>query len=475
MQQNISKDTSGAYSQTQVFSSLFQTPPSWPSFRVGLGSLSQELRVHLNHWSCLFSKVQSDHHLRPALLQQTWLLVEIKHTLDLLGLQALVLMEHYVYVILSALAQNELDSVPREVLEDILAGTELYNQAVGEQRVQHSITQLRTAVLQQAHYSTPDSRLPNIKGHHPAAFSVKELMMILAVHHADMAAKQLHCWASEESYHICQVHTNHEACACSNNSVCQVARISCGTSALRSEWTWEQLQHTYLISTPLFSINHHPHLQSSSHHTCHKSPPVYIPDLHQDSTILENNYPVLAKPTFVQHRTESSKKDQCQTYTSQTGLAQTSVETLVSVQPKLERQTSLENCKLLQTISSPSTTFHHLSALSLSGVCQQDLSSVELLFQLLVSSNDLLGPLVSHTPDAPTEQVEQLLLNTITDVLLPNGKTDQKILTDPIINTADSVELNRMSTELNKDQNVEGTQQEWAQLEITARPEAIVR
>ncbi|XP_044062200.1 uncharacterized protein ccdc142 isoform X2 [Siniperca chuatsi] len=449
--------------------SLNQTPSSCSSFRVGLGSLSQELRIHLNHWSCLFSKVQSDRYLRPALVQQTRLLVEIKQTLDLLGLQALVLMEHYVYVILSAVVQTELDSVPREVLEDILAGTDLYNQVVGEQRAQHSATQLRTAVLQQAHYSTLDSSLPNSKGHHPAAFSVKELMRVLAVHHADMAAKRLHCWASEQSYHICQVHTNHEAYAGSDNSVSQVARVRCGTSALRSEWTWEQLQQTYLNSSPLFSINHHPPLHTSSRHTCHKSPPVYIPDLHLDSAILENHHPVLTKPTFVQHRTEGSNKDQtsqCQTYISQTGLSQTSVEALVSVQP------NLETCKLLQTISSPSATFHHLSALPLSGVCEQDHSSVEVLFQLLVSSNDLLAPLASHTPtpEAPTERLPP---NTITDVLSPNGKTDPMIST-PIINTADSVELNTLSTGLNTDQNVEETQQEWAELEITARPEATV-
>ncbi|XP_074503885.1 uncharacterized protein ccdc142 [Sebastes fasciatus] len=444
---------------------LYQTPSSWSSTRVGLCSLSQELRVHLNHWSCLFSKVQSDRYLRPALVQQTGLLAEIKQTLDLLGLQALVLMEHYVYVILSAVARTELDSVPREVLEDILAGTDLYNQAVGEQRAQHSTTQLRTAVLQQAHYSTLDSVLPNSKERHPAAFSVKELMVILAVHQADVAAKQLHGWASEQHYHNSQVHTDYKAYACSDNSVSQMARLRCGTSALRPEWTWEQLQQTYLISSPLFSSNHHPPLQSSSRHTCHKTPPVYIPDLQLDSF---ENHPVLAKPTFVQHGPEGSNKDQtsqCQTCISQTGLAQTSVEALDSIQPpNLERQTSLENCKLPQTISPPSTTVHHLSAPPLSGVCQQDHSSVELLFQVLVSSNDLLAPLVSHTstPEAPTEQ---LLPNTTTDVLSPNGK---------IINTADSAEWISPSTEPNKDQNVGGTQQEWAELELTTRQEAAV-
>ncbi|KAG8003770.1 hypothetical protein GBF38_007742, partial [Nibea albiflora] len=69
---------------------LNQAPSNWYSLRVGLGSLSQELRIHLNHWSCLFSRVQSDQYLRPALVRHTKLLVEIKQTLDLLGLQALV-------------------------------------------------------------------------------------------------------------------------------------------------------------------------------------------------------------------------------------------------------------------------------------------------------------------------------------------------------------------------------------------------
>lgn len=432
------KYSSGAYSQTQAFP---------PPLQVGLGSLSQELRVHLNHWPCLFSKVHSDYHLRTALVQQSRLLVEIKQTLDLLALQALVLVEHFVFVILSAVAQSELESVSREVLEDILAGTRLYNQAVWE-RAQHSTTQLRTTVLQQPHYSTLDSSLPNSKGHQPAAFSVKELTMILALHHADMIAKQLHCWASDQSCHICQVHPNYEAYTCSDSSVSQVARASCGNSVLRPEWTWKQLQHTYLSSS-LFSIHHHPPSQSS-HYACHKTPPVYVPDLQRDSAILLNHHPIFAKPTFVQRGAEASNNDQssqCQTYMFQTGSAQTSGEALLSVRP--------------------------LSALPLSGVCHQDHSSVELLFQQLVSPNDLLTPLVSHTPKRKA-QTEQLLPNAINNASVPNRQTDI-ISTAPAINTADSVEMNQLSTELNQQRHVDGAQQEMAELEIKATLEATVR
>ncbi|KAI3352108.1 hypothetical protein L3Q82_020920 [Scortum barcoo] len=448
-----------------------QSPSSWSSFRVGLCSLSQELRVHLNHWSSLFSRVQSDPYLRPALAQHSRLLVEIKQTLDLLGLQALVLMDHYVFVILSAVAQTELNSVPREVLEDILAGTDLYNQVVGEQRVQHRATQLRTAVLQQAHHSTPASGLPNRKGHHPSAFSVKELMVILAVHHGGMAAKQLLCWVSEQSRHICQVHTKHKACMCCDNSVSQV--VSCGSSTLRPEWTWEQLLHAYLTSSSLSSMN--PNLHSSYCHSCHKTPPVNIPDLHLDSPISEQHHPVSAKSNFVQHKkaVDKGQTSQCQTHISPNNLTHTSVETLASAQPNLERQSSLENGKLLQTISPPSATSLRLSALPLSGLCQQDHSSVELLFQLLVSSNDLLAPLASHTP-TPEAPHEQMCPNTLTDVLPPDGQTDPRTLTAPLIQAADSVELDRLSTDVNKDHPVTGAQQEWTKVEITVGAEATV-
>lgn len=448
---------------TQAFCSPPQTPSCWPSSSVGLGSLSQELRVHLNHWSCLFSKVRSDHYLRPALVQHSRLLGEIKQTLDLLGLQALVLMERYVHVILCAVAQAELDSVPRDVLEDILAGTDLYNQAVGEQRVQRSTAQLRTAALQRAQSSTLDCSLPNSRGRHPAAFTVKELMRILAVHQADMVAKQLYSCASEQSCPICQVHTNHEAYACSVKAVSRGPRSSSGTSALRSEWSWEQLQH---ISSLI-------HQRSSSSHTCHKT--VYIPEPHLDSTVFEHHHPLLAKATLVQSRPEGSNKaqtNQCQTHTSQTGLIQT-MEALDLGRTNLE---SLDNHQILQTISPPSTTStpQHPSAPPLSGVCQQDPSCVELLFQVLVSSNDLLAPLVSHTP-APEAPPQPLLPDARTDVLSPNGRTDQMILNAPRMNSADSMGWIGHRSEPSNVRNVEGSQQECAELKQPTRSEAAVR
>uniref|UniRef100_A0A672Z2Q9 Coiled-coil protein 142 C-terminal domain-containing protein n=1 Tax=Sphaeramia orbicularis TaxID=375764 RepID=A0A672Z2Q9_9TELE len=218
-----------------------QTLSSWVSFTVDLGSLCQELRVHLNHWSCLSSKIHSDCFLKLALAQQTNVLVDIRQTLDLFSLQALVLMEHYVYTILYAVTQTELDCVPREVLQNILVGTELYNLAVEEQRLQHSTTQLRTMVLQQTH--ALESNLKN-RGRHPAAFSIKELMKILAVHHAERAAKQLHSWNSEQTHYMCQVHIWNEALAHSSKLMSQVDTVDQGASTLRTgkaHWTWDKL------------------------------------------------------------------------------------------------------------------------------------------------------------------------------------------------------------------------------------------
>ncbi|XP_069033633.1 uncharacterized protein ccdc142 isoform X1 [Embiotoca jacksoni] len=331
-----------------------QTP-----FRVGLSSLTQELQVHLNHWSCLFSKVHSDPYLRPVLVEQSGLLVQIQQTLDLLGLQALVLADCYVCASVSAVAQTQY-SVPKEVLEDVLAGTELYNQAVEEQRGQNSASQLRTAVLQPAHRSTLDLGLP--KTRKTQTFSIKQLMVTLAVHHAETAAKQLHDWASGQSCDMCRVHLLQEASACCRR---------CAVSALRSGCTWEHLQHTYQLPCPVPSLSR-PSLLPPGGHTCNTS-------LH--------HCPVLATPHSVLHGEQGSKKDP-------TGLTQTSVDPVDSIRPDMDRTTSVEPA---QPVSFPGDGVHHPSA--------PRLSSVELLFQLLVSSSDLLVPHPTG-PQGPTRTTE---------------------------------------------------------------------
>lgn len=135
-------------------------------------------------------------------------------------------MERYVCLVLSAVARTQLERVPREALQDVLAGTELYNQAVEEQRAQHGATQLRAAVLLRARPCTEGGALPHSNQPHPAAFSVRELTAVLAAHHAQAAARRLHSWSP----------------VCPDRSGPVRSGSSCGSCRPRCEWSWERLQ-----------------------------------------------------------------------------------------------------------------------------------------------------------------------------------------------------------------------------------------
>ncbi|KAF7644977.1 hypothetical protein LDENG_00212750, partial [Lucifuga dentata] len=445
------------------------------SLRVGLGLLVEDLRVHLNHWSCLSSKARSDCFLKAVLSQRSRLLEEMKQTLDSLALQALVLMEHYVDVILSAVAQTDLKSVPREVLEDILTGTYLYNQTVEEQRGQHSAPQRRTLVLHQAHCSRLTSHSSNYRG--PAAFPLKELMKILAIHHAEMAARHVHHWASEHSYH------NNRDADSSSDVISQEMQLTCEAFSLRdcgSEWTWEQLQHTYPIFSSFCPVDPHVPFQSSSQSPYQIFSAIHVPDLSLNKHVLEKSHSALDQPGFVKLKSEDRNKDhssQCQTSVAQSGLVQIS-KGLNSVQPNYSlidhnsTQTNLGHLKIFQTVKPPSIALCQLPAFPLQGFCQQD--SVELLFQVLVSSSDLLAPLVPHTPtpEAPCSTAQPPPPHTTTaNIMAPHGKTDPRHLAAPIRNMADPVELNGLRTNL-REQKLTGSQQEGVKQEITSRPEA---
>ncbi|XP_077434912.1 uncharacterized protein ccdc142 [Vanacampus margaritifer] len=308
-----------------------QTPHLCSSAKVHLVSVCQEFRVHLNHWSCLYAKVQSDHHLRRALAQHNKLLEQIRQTLDLLGLQALLLMERYVHAVLFAMGQSDLDQIPRKLMVDILACTDLYNKSLEEQRVQHTTTHLKTKILQQICSTT----LTNSQRHQPAAVSVKNLLSSLAAHHANTAANQLLLWSTQQC--VCKSHTKQ------------------GISArFPSTATWEQ---------------HHSDLEKSS----------FVTDIH-------------GKNLFFQ----------CQSCISKTG----------PVRTDLEHNSPLRSFQHLQKSSQP-TTCNPLACF-----CQQDRSKVELLFHVLVSSNDLL---LSH-PLTPT--IQMFPHAVAIHMLAPNGKAD---------------------------------------------------
>ncbi|XP_027888147.1 uncharacterized protein ccdc142 isoform X2 [Xiphophorus couchianus] len=352
--------------QTQVL-------PGSPSSRISLVSLSQEFRLHLNHWSFFTSRVHSDHYLRQALVSHTKMLEEMKQTLNLLGLQLLFLMEQCVYGILSVIGKTELDLVPRDVLEDILSGTDLYSQAVEEHKVQ-----LRMLVLQEAHKSKFFSSLPKFIRQRASAVPVRSLMSVLAVHRAEMIARLLDLWISEESCHVCKVHCTHQTFCDDFRS--PESECSCSFP----KWTWEQLWQTYLTSFPLL-VSIQPSVQMLSQ----KYSPIYSPNRSLQSSALEIQLPVLVKLSSFLNKEESSRKtrtSQSQTCIPQSGLTQFSAE---AAQSNLE---GLGNCDC----PSPSVaTSHHASALPPPHL---DQSSVEPLFQVLMTSTDLLAPLALQRP-----------------------------------------------------------------------------
>ncbi|XP_056148068.1 uncharacterized protein ccdc142 isoform X2 [Lampris incognitus] len=420
----------------------------------------------------------------------------MRQVLDSLGLQALVLMEHLVYVTLSHLAQTWFESVPREVLDDILAGTELYNQAVEEYRQYHSATLWRTVVLHQTDYYRLRFRSPSNKRCYPAAFPVKELMRILAIHHGKIAAKQLHHWASQQTYQCCEAHLSEKSQLYPEALPNQGAQLCCGASM----WTWKQLEYSY----PLITFNRpQPPCDSSLYPPPHSSlrPPPLLHSRHLllnphpnlDGSVLENVCPASTSvqqrpecPTKGQTRTNTDRK--CQSYIGLTDSTQTDAKDLKSVQSSTgepvpiqtsligcyEAQTNLNISEAFQTVLPPS---HSPSFLPLSGFCQQDQSSLELLFQALVSSSDLLAPLVpqTSTTSSSCSTAEMLVPKKFrADKMAPKRQTNSMSLqgtrTDsvaPLHIQTDSVVLNRLRAQRNP--NLEICQQEQAEAEMTTR------
>ncbi|XP_051514765.1 uncharacterized protein ccdc142 isoform X1 [Myxocyprinus asiaticus] len=167
-------------------------------WNLGLRSLCQELQVHLNHWDMLWAKARSDPLLRRVLFSCVATLASMRQTLQVLGFQALQLMERCIYTAFSALALAQLDRVPRDALVDLLCAVELYNQVVEDRRGSG-----RTSPWSSQIVFRPDclqfvsSFFRN--GVSPKTFPVEQLMMIVAQSQAQKAAEQLYTWTSQQS------------------------------------------------------------------------------------------------------------------------------------------------------------------------------------------------------------------------------------------------------------------------------------
>lgn len=362
------------------------------------------------------------------------MLEEMKQSLNLLGLQLLVLMEQYISGVLSSIGQTESNSLSRDVLEDTLAGTDLYNQAVEEHRTHLSASGLSRSALQQWHYAKPFTSLPKSDKRYPAAFSVKDLLTILAVHHAEVAARQLHCRISEQNYQVCKTHSSHTSLS---DNFSQGSGCSCGRSS------WNQLQQTHLTSSPLLSNTQPTPLPLFSK----KTPAMSIPD-HP----LDHHPPGLNKPLAFKLKEQSTNNEDqtrpCHTCISLARLTQTSLETLDLIQPNVEKRRSSENRDL--RVSS----CHHLPALHL---CQLD-HSVELLLHLLVSSTSLLVPPVLHTP------AEQLVPNT-----------DPESSGSALRNATYSEVQPNVSCRPTRSRSADGVRQDWTELGEAGGPDVINR
>ncbi|XP_038132107.1 uncharacterized protein ccdc142 isoform X2 [Cyprinodon tularosa] len=228
---------------------LNQVPSSSPSSRTCLVSLIQEFRLHLTHWTCLYSGVAPDPCLRRALLPQTRMLEEMKRTLDLQASKLLVLMDQYVYGVLSVLGSGESDPV----LADLLAGAEQFEQAVEEQLSQSKLCRGL-----------------------PQPFTTS-LMKILALRRAETVTTHLELWISEQS---CDV----------SNWVGPVPECSCGVPSI----TWEQLWQMYRTSSPLqFQKQTFPQVSS----LCDKPRPLFsLPPHHHHHQCSQSSQSGLTEP-----------------------------------------------------------------------------------------------------------------------------------------------------------------------------------
>ncbi|MGH0173111.1 UNVERIFIED_CONTAM: hypothetical protein FKN15_072882 [Acipenser sinensis] len=100
---------------------------AWICPEYKISSLCKELRSHTSHWDCLYDKARNDNWLRPILLQKQESLGSMKRTLNLLGVQAIILLERYINTVLHVLALAKPVDVSAESIEDIFRGTEIFN------------------------------------------------------------------------------------------------------------------------------------------------------------------------------------------------------------------------------------------------------------------------------------------------------------------------------------------------------------
>ncbi|XP_036407391.1 uncharacterized protein ccdc142 isoform X1 [Megalops cyprinoides] len=153
-----------------------QPPLAWG---YGIGALCEELRLHAGAWDCLCTKAKADPWLRASAFWSSRTAAAARHSLMLLGLQALALTECYVRLTLSALALAPPPGPSADILEDALIGVETFNHIAGEEgaHVRHRAR-------------------GGMRGG-PTPFPMGRLLQVLAECRGWVAAEAVHCWAAD--------------------------------------------------------------------------------------------------------------------------------------------------------------------------------------------------------------------------------------------------------------------------------------
>lgn len=180
-----------------LISSTQRTEKSVLMGNLGLQTLSQELRVHLNHWDVLCAKAHSDVYLRKVLLWWKEPLSTMCQTFWLLGIQSLLLMEQCIYTALRILATEHLIHVPRDALEDLVASIQVFNHIV-QDKFQHNPAAWRKHVILLSDWPYLSGRLLRIDLE-PRTFTSFRLLKIFAEQRGQIMAGQLCLWTSHQS------------------------------------------------------------------------------------------------------------------------------------------------------------------------------------------------------------------------------------------------------------------------------------
>uniref|UniRef100_W5MYQ8 Coiled-coil domain containing 142 n=1 Tax=Lepisosteus oculatus TaxID=7918 RepID=W5MYQ8_LEPOC len=178
-----------------------ESASSFSEYRIS--TLCEELRIHVYHWSCLRDKARNDNWLRPVLFQKPEILESMKRTLNLVALQALVLMEQYICTVFHVLALADSPDVSTDSLEDVLNGTEIFNSLLSDTVVEQPSYVLHK-YCQQDHDWFISNLLKSIyskrcdKGDSLTPFSIVRLLKIVSKCRGQVAANKLYHWVTNQ-------------------------------------------------------------------------------------------------------------------------------------------------------------------------------------------------------------------------------------------------------------------------------------